>query len=239
MRDAQVSPAPLIAGAGTFLPRFLLLNVGLALYGFALALAYRANLGLHAWGIFQTSLTHSIPLTYGQMTIFVGAILIGRLVDRAHPTRHRYRLQHGIHRPLARRLHALAARAAASRRACGVARREFDCARWRVGALSQGRARRGAARFLHARRHALDGLAGADRAERDRDYGLRGWRSAQPIRGGHRHGAADLRHRPRRRLRAPSLSRAPRAARTVVGSCRIVAGAYTMARRSKPTAAIE
>ena len=77
MRDAQISPAPLIAGAGTFLPRFLLLNVGLALYGFALALAYRANLGLHAWGIFQTSLTHSIPLTYGQMTIFVGAILIG------------------------------------------------------------------------------------------------------------------------------------------------------------------
>jgi uncharacterized membrane protein YczE len=59
-----------------FLPRFLLLNFGLALYGFALALAYRANLGLHSWGIFQTSLTHYLPFTYGQMTILVGAVLI-------------------------------------------------------------------------------------------------------------------------------------------------------------------
>jgi uncharacterized membrane protein YczE len=62
--------------ARTFLPRFLLLNVGLALYGFALALAYRANLGLHSWGIFQTSLTHYLPFTYGQMTILIGAVLI-------------------------------------------------------------------------------------------------------------------------------------------------------------------
>jgi uncharacterized membrane protein YczE len=71
-----VLPAPLIAGIRSFLPRFLLLNVGLALYGFALALAYRANLGLHSWGIFQTSLTHYLPLTYGQMTILVGALLL-------------------------------------------------------------------------------------------------------------------------------------------------------------------
>jgi uncharacterized membrane protein YczE len=64
------------ASISTFLARFLLLNVGLALYGFALALAYRAQLGLHSWGIFQTSLTHYLPFTYGQMTIIVGAILI-------------------------------------------------------------------------------------------------------------------------------------------------------------------
>jgi uncharacterized membrane protein YczE len=59
-----------------FLSRFVLLNVGLALYGFALALAYRAQLGLHSWGILQTSLTHFLPFTYGQMTIIVGAVLI-------------------------------------------------------------------------------------------------------------------------------------------------------------------
>jgi uncharacterized membrane protein YczE len=59
-----------------FLGRFLLLNFGLALYGFALALAYRAQLGLHSWGILQTSLTHFLPFTYGQMTIIVGALLI-------------------------------------------------------------------------------------------------------------------------------------------------------------------
>lgn len=72
----HLSPAPQIAGARTFLSRFLLLNIGLALYGFALALAYRANLGLHSWGIFQTSLTRYLPFTYGQMTILVGAVLI-------------------------------------------------------------------------------------------------------------------------------------------------------------------
>jgi len=70
------STAPLIVRAGVFFSRFLLLNIGLALYGFALALAYRANLGLHSWGIFQTSLTHYLPFTYGQMTILVGALLI-------------------------------------------------------------------------------------------------------------------------------------------------------------------
>jgi uncharacterized membrane protein YczE len=62
--------------ASLFLARFLLLNVGLALYGLALALAYRAQLGLHSWGILQTSLTNYLPFTYGQMTILVGATLI-------------------------------------------------------------------------------------------------------------------------------------------------------------------
>jgi uncharacterized membrane protein YczE len=68
--------SPLTPNARTFLPRFLLLNLGLALYGFALALAYRADLGLHSWGILQTSLTHYLPFTYGQMTILIGALLI-------------------------------------------------------------------------------------------------------------------------------------------------------------------
>ncbi len=64
------------ARTGAFLRRFLLLNVGLALYGLALALTYRADLGLHSWGIFQTALTHHLPLTYGQVTVAVGALLI-------------------------------------------------------------------------------------------------------------------------------------------------------------------
>lgn len=56
--------------------RVALLQVGLLLYGLALALGYRANLGLHAWGLFQNALTNYLPLTYGQMTILVGAIFV-------------------------------------------------------------------------------------------------------------------------------------------------------------------
>src|SRR5258708_39326668 len=59
-----------------FALRALVLNIGLALYGLALALGYRSGLGLHSWGIFQTALTNYLPFTYGQMTIIVGAILI-------------------------------------------------------------------------------------------------------------------------------------------------------------------
>jgi uncharacterized membrane protein YczE len=70
------SPVSFPAKVSLFLARFLLLNVGLAIYGLALALAYRARLGLHSWGIFQTALTHYLPFTYGQMTIIVGAVLI-------------------------------------------------------------------------------------------------------------------------------------------------------------------
>lgn len=56
--------------------RALILNIGLALYGLALALGFRSGLGLHSWGIFQTALTNFLPFTYGQITIIVGAILI-------------------------------------------------------------------------------------------------------------------------------------------------------------------
>jgi uncharacterized membrane protein YczE len=57
--------------------RVVMLQVGLLLYGLALSLGYRAGLGLHAWGLFQNALTKCIPLTYGQVTILVGAVFIG------------------------------------------------------------------------------------------------------------------------------------------------------------------
>lgn len=55
----------------------LILQVGLMLFGLALALGFEANLGLHPWGIFQNALTRFIPLTYGQINILVGAIMTG------------------------------------------------------------------------------------------------------------------------------------------------------------------
>jgi uncharacterized membrane protein YczE len=57
--------------------RVLMLQVGLMLFGLALALGFEANLGLHPWGLFQNALTRFVPLSYGQINILVGAIMIG------------------------------------------------------------------------------------------------------------------------------------------------------------------
>jgi uncharacterized membrane protein YczE len=57
--------------------RVLMLQVGLMLFGLALALGFEANLGLHPWGLFQNALTKFVPLTYGQINMVVGAIMIG------------------------------------------------------------------------------------------------------------------------------------------------------------------
>jgi len=57
--------------------RVLMLQVGLMLFGLALALGFEANLGLHPWGLFQNALTKFVPLTYGQINMLVGAIMIG------------------------------------------------------------------------------------------------------------------------------------------------------------------
>jgi uncharacterized membrane protein YczE len=57
--------------------RVLILQVGLMLFGLALALGFEANLGLHPWGLFQNALTKFVPLTYGQINMLVGAIMIG------------------------------------------------------------------------------------------------------------------------------------------------------------------
>jgi uncharacterized membrane protein YczE len=55
----------------------LMLQIGLMLFGLALALGFEANLGLHPWGLFQNALTRFVPLTYGQINMVVGAIMIG------------------------------------------------------------------------------------------------------------------------------------------------------------------
>jgi uncharacterized protein len=59
-----------------FAGRNIILHLGLLLFGLALALGYRADLGLNAWGIFQIALTRYIPLTYGQVTILVGFAML-------------------------------------------------------------------------------------------------------------------------------------------------------------------
>ena len=56
--------------------RLTQLVVGLLLYGFTMALMVQAGLGLDPWDVFHEGLTHHVPLTFGQVVIAVGAIVL-------------------------------------------------------------------------------------------------------------------------------------------------------------------
>ncbi|GAA3546728.1 membrane protein [Aeromicrobium flavum] len=52
------------------------LLVGLWLYGATMAFLVRAGLGLDPWDVFHEGLTRHVPLTFGQVVIVVGALLL-------------------------------------------------------------------------------------------------------------------------------------------------------------------
>ena len=56
--------------------RLARLVVGLLLYGFTMALMVQSGLGLDPWDVFHQGLTHLVPLTFGQVVIVVGAIVL-------------------------------------------------------------------------------------------------------------------------------------------------------------------
>jgi uncharacterized membrane protein YczE len=56
--------------------RVVRLIVGLVLYGFTMALMVQSSLGLDPWDVFHEGLTHHVPLTFGQVVIVVGAIVL-------------------------------------------------------------------------------------------------------------------------------------------------------------------
>lgn len=56
--------------------RLVQLVVGLWLYGVTMALMVRAGLGLNPWDVFHEGLTHHVPLTFGQVVIAVGALVL-------------------------------------------------------------------------------------------------------------------------------------------------------------------
>ncbi len=56
--------------------RFAQLIVGLLLYGFTMALMVQSGLGLDPWDVFHEGLTHHVPLSFGQVVIAVGAIVL-------------------------------------------------------------------------------------------------------------------------------------------------------------------
>lgn len=72
---APLSPVRALRGRG--LPRRLVqLVAGLWLYGATMALLVESGLGLDPWDVFHEGLTHHVPLTFGQVVIAVGALLL-------------------------------------------------------------------------------------------------------------------------------------------------------------------
>lgn len=56
--------------------RMVQLLVGLWLYGATMAMMVRAGLGLNPWDVFHEGLAQHVPLTFGQVVILVGAVLL-------------------------------------------------------------------------------------------------------------------------------------------------------------------
>ncbi|MFD1827293.1 MULTISPECIES: YczE/YyaS/YitT family protein [Mumia] len=60
-------------GLGRRLPQLVF---GLMLYGWSMSLMIEAGLGLDPWDVFHEGLTRYLPLTFGQITILVGALVL-------------------------------------------------------------------------------------------------------------------------------------------------------------------
>ena len=56
--------------------RVVQLLVGLVLYGFTMALMVRADLGLDPWDVFHQGVATHVPLTFGQVVIVTGAVVL-------------------------------------------------------------------------------------------------------------------------------------------------------------------
>ncbi len=56
--------------------RLAQLLVGLVLYGVTMAMLVRSGLGLDPWDVFHEGMTLHVPLTFGQVVIVTGAVLL-------------------------------------------------------------------------------------------------------------------------------------------------------------------
>jgi uncharacterized membrane protein YczE len=62
--------------AGHLPRRLAQLMVGLTLYGVSMAMLIRSTLGLDPWDVFHAGIATHVPLTFGQVTIIVGALVL-------------------------------------------------------------------------------------------------------------------------------------------------------------------
>jgi uncharacterized membrane protein YczE len=62
--------------AGRLPRRLTQLAIGLCLYGLSMAMMLRSMLGLNPWDVFHSGLATRVPITFGQVTIIVGAFVL-------------------------------------------------------------------------------------------------------------------------------------------------------------------
>jgi uncharacterized membrane protein YczE len=62
--------------AGRLPRRIGQLLVGLVLYGVSMAMMLRSTLGLDPWDVFHSGLTQRLPLSFGEVVIVVGAVVL-------------------------------------------------------------------------------------------------------------------------------------------------------------------
>ena len=72
---ANLSPREQLR-AGKLPRRLTQLMIGLTLYGLSMAMMIRGALGLDPWDVFHAGLASRVPLTFGQVTIVVGALVL-------------------------------------------------------------------------------------------------------------------------------------------------------------------
>lgn len=58
------------------LARLIRLNLGLFLYGFTMAMLVESTLGLDPWDVFHEGVAKQVPLTFGQVVIATGAVVL-------------------------------------------------------------------------------------------------------------------------------------------------------------------
>jgi len=67
----------------TFWRDFIVIEIGLGLFGIAIAIMIRANLGTSAWAVLEVALSKILHLTPGTMTVLMGfLVLSGALILR-------------------------------------------------------------------------------------------------------------------------------------------------------------
>lgn len=62
--------------AGRLARRVVQLLVGLVLYGLSMAMMIRGTLGLDPWDVLHSGIAGRVPITFGQVTIIVGALVL-------------------------------------------------------------------------------------------------------------------------------------------------------------------
>lgn len=62
--------------AGRLPCRFTQLMVGLVLYGVSMAMMIRSTLGLDPWDVFHAGIARVLPLTFGEVVIVVGVVVL-------------------------------------------------------------------------------------------------------------------------------------------------------------------